>query len=959
MKIWILLLFLCTASARAAIPGDDSQAAAYRNDRVVEIAYEGDALSEAVKSRIEALRGQGFSPSAVRSLLVWYHENGGESFLAIDLAPVRGGVKLLVRSKQRLRIGEILFDGNSSVASNLLLATIDLKEGFEFERETAEASTQKITLFYSKQGYLAADVKWTFDETTKALKFSIIEGEPTLLSSFDISPLNTIELKSLRDRYERDIRELFGLKIGERIQRDRVLDGIQAVKDWLRDHDFLIARDPTLEYKVSADGKVGLFLNINYGPRIRYGFRGNRNFSYRELLNFVGEVKEVASGPDYLVAVRRRLLEAYKEIGYANAQITSLVREDTSRGIRYVSLIVSEGEKIRIQNISIEGVYSMSQEEARKKFEALGTRLVQRGFFHESGINRAGELFAEHLKSRGFLSAKLEYTKFDFDEKRAKLNVSMLFSEGIQTRVQSVRIGGVRAFGEAEVIEMLGLKVGEPFDIFSFEKGLNTLKARYQELGNLSAQIVNEASEDIVRYSKDNSEVSIHVEVDEGPIYQVGEVIVRGNKQTHARVVLRELPFITGDVLTSPLLTESEENLRKLNLFSSVIIRPIDRPGTDNIKDILILIEETMPGSFDIVPGFRNDLGLRLGFEFGYQNIGGWNRSVNAGAVFNRRVENYKMPEYQFTVGFREPYLANWPVVFTSSVDILRRQFFTFNGTVQRITVGVRRDLTRTLSGFLEYGYEKVKIDRVNLDKRNLSDERTDYIGTVTPGFILDSRNDRFTPSSGAYSVNRFEIASSYFGSKHDVAFYRTTSYNSAYFRIFEDIIFAGAVNMGWERSNAVVEKNGKKEPSPIPVYKLFRLGGIGSLRGYPEDGIEAETKTSTTQNSISGVLGMINYRGEFRIPLAGNLGMALFADAGNLMIDRFTFKPEKLRSSAGAGLRYNTAVGPVVLDFAWRLQSDSRVGDTTTSSGLGATGGQGQPVPIDRFKIHFSIGSF
>ncbi|MGZ3695901.1 MAG: BamA/OMP85 family outer membrane protein, partial [Bdellovibrionota bacterium] len=779
----------------------------------------------------------------------------------------------------------------------------------------------------------------------------ISEGAPTLLSNFDISPITTIDLRTLRERYERDIREKFGVKIGERIQRDRVLDGIQAVKDWLRDHDFLLARDPVLEYKVTTDGRVGLFLNINYGPRIRYGFRGNKQYSYRELLNFVSEVKEVASGSDYLVAVRRRVLEAYKEIGFANAQITSLVREDAARGIRYVSLIVNEGEKIRIDNLNIEGVYSLTPAEAQKKFEALGTRLVQRGFFHEAGINRTAELFAEFLRSKGFLSAKIEYVKFDFNEKRTKVNVTLLFSEGIQTHVQDMKVSGVRALPEQEVWEMLGLKTGQPFDIFAFEKGLKALKDRYLELGNLNAQIVNEASDNIVRYTKDNSQVSINIEVEEGPIYQVGDIIVRGNQKTHARVVLRELPFISGDVLTSPLLTEAEENLGKLSLFSEVIVRPIDRPGSENVKDILILIKESQPGSFDIVPGFRNDLGLRLGFELGYQNIGGWNRSVNASAVFNRRLENYHFPEYQFSIGFREPYFANWPVVFSSGLDVLRRQFSTFDATVSRISMGLKRDLTRTLSGFIEYGYEQVKIKNVKPPRNKDTDERTDFIGTVTPGFIIDSRNDRFNPSSGFNSVNRFEIASRYFGSARDVAFYRTTSLNAAYFKVFEDIVFAGGVNMGWERSNASIEKDGQRLPSPIPAYKLFRLGGIGSLRGYREDAIEVET----TRN-VSGVLGMVNYRAEFRIPIMGSLGTALFADAGNLMVDRFTFKPEKLRSSAGAGLRYSTPVGPVVLDFAWRLQNDAKVGDTTTLSGTNTTGQTQDP---DRFKIHFSIGAF
>jgi outer membrane protein insertion porin family len=404
-------------------------------------------------------------------------------------------------------------------------------------------------------------------------------------------------------------------------------------------------------------------------------------------------------------------------------------------------------------------------------------------------------------------------------------------------------------------------------------------------------------------------------------------------------VILRELPFISGDVLTAPLLNEAEDNLKKLELFSTWSVRPMDRPGEEDVKDILILVEESAAGNFDIVPGFRNDLGLRLGFEFGYKNLGGWNRSVNARAVFNRRLESYRFPEYNFSLGFREPYLANWPVALTSNLSLFKRQFPSFDAAVNRLTVGVKRDLTNILSGLVEYSLEKVKISDVRGDKYEPEDARTDYIGSITPGFIIDSRNDLFNPTKGINSVNRFEVASQFFGSEAEIGYYRLTTANSAYFRLWDNWVLASAVNIGWERSNV--------KDKPIPVFKLFRLGGLGSIRGLPEDSLEVET-----EKSIAGVLGFVNYRTELRIPISGNFGTAVFIDAGNLIIDRFKFSTatstSRLRSSVGTGLRYNTPVGPVVLDFAWRLQKDDQVGDTTLDK-----------AGDNRYRIHFSIGVF
>lgn len=900
---------------------------------IVSVEFVGGTLPDQARARFSALRGRDFRPASVRQAIEWYHENGGDSLLEVYGVRAKGGMQLFVKVKEKVRIQGIVFEGNSAIPTPVIAAAVELREGADYDSVLANGAVLKISGLYSSHGYLGSEVKPEFNPETKILKFKITEGDPTLIGALEISPLADIEEPSLRQRYEREIAETFGLYPGDKIQRERVMDGIQRVKDWLREHDFLTAKDPVLDYKVTEDGKVKLGLNIVYGPRIRFGFRGNSLFSYRELIAFVWEVKEISSGTDYLSTIRRRILEAYREIGYVNAEVSTMVKEDSIKGIRHVSLVIDEGKKTPIISLNIEGVLSMNARAAKEKFYSLGTRLVQRNFFHESGINKAADLFAEYLKTQGYLSAKLEFTKFEFNEDRTKVKITLLYSEGVQTKVSEIKINGARSISEDEIRSIVAVEAGKPFDIFAFERGLVAIKDRYQDIGNLSAQVTNEGSETIVRYSRDNSQVSLQLDIDEGPVFKVGDILVRGNQQTHARVVLREMPFSTDDVLTRPLLNEAEDNLRKLNLFASVIVRPIDRPGDDNVKDILILIEETEPGSFEVAPGYRNDLGLRLAVGVGYQNLGGWNRSVNAQAVVNRRIEDYHFPEYNFSAGFREPYLANWPVVFTSNLNMIKRQYSFFDANVSRLTTAVKRDLTRYLAGFLEYSYERNDIKNVRGNKYTKDDERIDYIGTFTPGLIFDSRNDKYNPTSGFYSLNRFEVASRFFGSESAVGFTRTSSNNSYYLNIYNNIVLALAMNVGFERSSI--------EGKSIPIFKLYRLGGVGSVRGYAEDEIEVET-----QKNITGSVTSMNYRGELRVPFSGSVGSALFLDAGNLKIDKFALSPEGLRSSAGVGLRYITPVGPVLLDFAWRLQSDEAVGDTFVKGG-------------DRFKIHFAIGSF
>jgi len=885
-----------------------------------------------LKQKFTALKDRPLRFEDLHQIVQWFHDSLGDSRLELYLRERENDVVLVVSFQERPKVKAVEFEGAHYFSSSTLKAMIDLKEGSDLDPVALENSVEKILSLYRAQGFFSIQVTPFYDKK-QILQFKINEGNSTIIGKVTVSPIQSVEDKLVRKRLENSLLDAFDLVSGNRLEKEKLNQGLLNIKTWLRDYDFLVAKDPVLESHIGADGRMNIRVNIDYGARIRFGFRGNKLFSYRELMYHVREIKELSSGVDYIEAVRRKISDLYKDAGYANASINTVVRENPEKGIKNISLIISEGEKIRISRLNIEGIYSMPQEEAVDLFFSFASRLNQRGFFQEAGLNKAAELLADHLRSKGFLLAKLEFTKFNFRPDRKEVAVTLLYNEGVQTKVQNIEINGAKNFKQEDAVKILGVKIGEPFNIFNFEKGLALLKDQYQDLGYLSMRIANEGSDTIVQYNSDQTLVNLRLDLEEGPLIHVGEIIVRGNSQTHARVILRELPFIEKDILTRPLLREAEDNLRKLNLFGSVIVRPIERPGEENVRDILVLIEETIPGSIELTPGFRTDLGVRLGFDASYQNLGGWNRGISSSFVLNRRVEKgmYRFLEYQASLGFREPYFANWPVTLTTNLDFLRRQFVHFDANISKVTAGFRRDLSRHLTGLLEYSYERNDIRNVQKPYSKETDEKISFIGAITPGIVFDSRSDKFNPTSGILSSSRVEVASRFWGSETKIGYYKASTNNSAYINIFDDVVWAFAMNFGYERSNVPNE--------PIPIFKLFRLGGVGSVRAYSIDSIQVETA-----KVIKGTLAMYNYRSELRVPLMGSLGGALFFDAGNLSVDRII--PFKLRNSVGAGLRYNTAVGPVALDFAWKLESDRTIGDTTVDED-------------GRFRIGFSIGSF
>jgi outer membrane translocation and assembly module TamA len=82
----------------------------------------------------------------------------------------------------------------------------------------------------------------------------------------------------------------------------------------------------------------------------------------------------------------------------------------------------------------------------------------------------------------------------------------------------------------------------------------------------------------------------------------------------------------------------------------------------------------------------------------------------------------------------------------------------------------------------------------------------------------------------------------------------------------------------------------------------------------------------------------------ELRAALRGRLGGVLFLDAGNVWTDGWTVRLDDLLYATGAGLRYDTPVGPVRFDLGYQLNPEE---------GLVVDG-----EPRDRrWRLHFSIG--
>ena len=102
-----------------------------------------------------------------------------------------------------------------------------------------------------------------------------------------------------------------------------------------------------------------------------------------------------------------------------------------------------------------------------------------------------------------------------------------------------------------------------------------------------------------------------------------------------------------------------------------------------------------------------------------------------------------------------------------------------------------------------------------------------------------------------------------------------------------------------------------------IPYYEKFYIGGRNTLRGYDDKSVGPLIVSDEHYGDF-----IINTNFELRTTFYKNFGLVLFFDGGDVMDEIGDFKLSNYQYSIGLGIRFNTPVGPIRLDYGKRLKN-------------------------------------
>jgi|Deesub1362B_J571_1020462.scaffolds.fasta_scaffold00011_156 outer membrane protein insertion porin family len=799
---------------------------------------------------------------------------------------------LIITVKEKRFIWKIEIKGNTVLTDSYIKRGLILKEGEPLRPKILKRAKERLYEYLKNSGYpssvIEMEVKKGPNPSLVILKITVEEGHPLVIDKIIINGVS----KKLKDKLK--------IRPGEVYNLDKIQKGLANLRRYLKSLGYY---NPKVGPPVFSDGV--LRIPVSTGEKMVVFFKGNAKVSDSILKKLVMESDFVEINEETVQSFADEILKFYTNRGYLEAQVAPVVQK--KEGLVKIVFFINEGERFIVRSIRF--INSNLPEKILKEVLNLREGEVYSPKKFETDRNSIIALY----RGLGFMDATIEEADVDINSSQRSVDITFKINEGRQYYIGRIAVKGNRIISEKEILSSFGIKEGKIYNEIDLLDGKKRVLRMYRQKGfiNISVDIKSDF---------DGQEVIVTLEIKEATQYSLGKVIVRGNLLTRSEVILREVKLKEGETLNLEILPEISRRLYQTGLFKDVDVKLLD--GGDNRKDILISLKEANPGSLELAVGYGEYEEFRAAFDLSYKNLWGMNR------IGRIRVELSGVKK-KIIVSYTEPYFRGREIVLRStfSGELREERNIDTGETKYKIRkysfeLLTERELRDNLKGSLKYEYSVVKTFDIRPDIV-LSEKDRGYlsISSITPAVLYDTRDNPFNPRKGFLAGASLKLASTYFLGETD--FIKLSLFWSYYRTVTERSVLALSLKGGFAQ--------GYRKTVDLPIVERFFLGGRNSVRGFPQDSLGPKGEDGNPTGGNAFLQGNL----ELRTDVGKGFGIVFFVDTGNVW-RRIDDIDMTLRYTAGVGIRYNTPVGPLRIDYGHKL--DRKPGE---SSG----------------EFHFSIG--
>lgn len=474
---------------------------------------------------------------------------------------------------------------------------------------------------------------------------------------------------------------------------------------------------------------------------------------------------------------------------------------------------------------------------------------------------------------------------------------------------QKTDVEGNTVLNKQRVASFFDLEQGKIANLKDINKCVQKLEEEYRSNGYILARVTD------VHMEKDGT---LKVAVNEGIVEGFK---VKGNVKTKDYVVTREMKLKKGEPFNAKAARRSMQRVYNLGYFEDVNIK-LNPAREPNGVEVEISVVEMNTGTFGIGAGYSNADGFVGMVSIGDKNFRGIGDKINLrwefGGEDNKNYDfSYTRPwlddkETSATINLYD--ITNEYADYNIDGDEIARydkkrrgQEITFSRRTHNefvsnyITIKNRDDIYKgpadgyedDVNQYYEKKFEQSPHFKKEWMPQTPEERRKENFGvtrSITFGRVYDSRDNVYDPHEGKRIGYSVEWAG---GMGGDFDFTKWTADWRYYFRAGGESVWALNLGAGYASGD-------------MPLSQRFTMGGSDTLRGYEDDQFRGNSMLKATL--------------EYRFPIVKKVQGVLFTDNGYAWDKRHEdeFDMGLLKNSYGVGLRINSPLGPVKLDYGY-----------------------------------------
>ncbi|HEX7272927.1 MAG TPA: outer membrane protein assembly factor BamA [Casimicrobiaceae bacterium] len=733
----------------------------------------------------------------------------------------------------------------------------------------------------------------------------------TLLCSLCAGPAHAFEAFVVKDiRVEgvqrTDAGTVFNylpIKVGDRVDNEKASEAVKA----------LYATGFFRDVRLEVEGDV-LVVIVQERPTISQidivGVKEFEKDTLKKALKDIGVAESRIFDRSALDRAEQELKRQYINRGYYAMTVTTTVTPQERNRVA-INFTVEEGAVAKIAVINFVGANVFSERTllAQMQLSTSGwfTWYTKNDQYSKQKLQADLESLRSYYTDRGYLEFQVDSTEVSITPDKEHIYITIDITEGPKYTISDVRLAGELVLPEVEFMRLISV---HPGDVYSRGKLTQSTKAISDRLGSDGYAFANvNAVPDIDREKRT---AAFTFFVDPGRRIYVRRVSISGNSKTRDEVIRREVRQLENGWYDATRIERSKVRISRLNYFDDVNVETPSVPGSPDQVDLDVTVTEKPTGNLLAGVGYSSADGVVLTGSISQNNIFGTGNSLTAAINTSRVGRN-------ISLSYLEPY---W------TIDGVSRTLELYNKNITPSSLPIAQYSSETYGAAVGFGIPVTETDTVNVGFRYEHTSLSvplgspliyiDFVhefGNVTNSYILsagwsqDTRDNILFPNRGLVQAALVEYGLP-FG---DLYYYKANYLIQWFTPLPANFVLMLRSDLGY---------GGGLGGKPLPFFKAYYGGGVGSVRGYETASLGPQDAAGNTTGGRQKIIG----NAELFFPLPGakatdqSVRLSVFFDAGEIYDEGTQPQFESFRYSTGVGIAWNSPVGPIKLSYGYPL---------------------------------------